>query len=224
MRYTKSNLLLEKRVKERTRELRESQLEVVQRLGKTAEYRDPETGFHILRMARYSATLSKSAGLSPEECEFLLNAAPMHDIGKVGIPDNILLKPAALTPEEFTVITTHTTIGGEILDGSKSRLLQMAREIALTHHEKWDGSGYPKGLIGEEISIYGRIVAIADVFDALTSKRPYKEAWTVEKTMDEIQSKSKQHFDPNLVSLFGEILPEILEIKAQLSEEGGIHG
>lgn len=211
--------LLEQVVHERTREIRDTQLQVVQRLGRAAEYRDNETGRHILRMSHMSALLAAHcSGWSQDDAEVMLHASPMHDIGKIGIPDAILLKPGKLTPEEWTIMQTHTTIGGDILNGDSSDLLRMAREIALSHHEKWDGSGYPLGLVGEAIPLTGRIVALADVFDALTSERPYKKAWTIEDTLQLIRSESGRHFDPQLAALFLQLIPEVLAIRDRYAE------
>jgi putative two-component system response regulator len=211
---------LEEKVLKRTGQLNKSRLEILQRLVKTSEFKDNETGLHIRRMSLYSALLGKAHGLDEEKCELLLNASPMHDLGKVGIPDRILLKPGKLDHEEWEIMKTHTTIGGEILAGGSSELLQMAETIALTHQEKWDGSGYPKGLAGEEIPLEGRITALADVFDALTSERPYKKAWSVEKSVNLIEEESGKHFDPELAAVFLQILPEILKVKERFKEPG----
>jgi len=194
-------------------ELRRTRLQVIQRLGRASEYKDNETGTHILRMSHYSKIMALALGLSENAADNLLHAAPMHDIGKIGIPDSIMLKPGKLTDEEFAIMQKHPEIGAEILGESDSDLIELAKIVSLTHHEKWDGSGYPNGLKGEEIPLEGRIVAIVDVFDALTSKRPYKEAWPVEKAVDLIQSQSGKHFDPKIVALFQSCLPSILEIK-----------
>jgi len=212
------NEVLESRVRERTRELRETRLQIVQRLGRAAEYRDNETGFHILRMSHTTALLARHLGWDQQQCELLLHASPMHDIGKIGIPDHILLKPGKLDPTEWEIMKTHTLIGANILEGDSSDLLTLAREIALTHHEKWDGSGYPKGLKGDAIPPSGRLVAIADVFDALTSERPYKNAWTVEASLDYIRENRGTHFDPAIVDLFLRVVPEILAIRARYAE------
>ncbi|MCB1889837.1 MAG: response regulator [Rhodocyclaceae bacterium] len=193
---------LETLVQRRTAELRETRLQIVRRLGRAAEYRDNETGNHIARMSLVSRMLAAGLGWSEAECELMLEASPMHDVGKIGIPDAILQKPGRLTPEEFEIIKAHPTIGAELLSGDDSELLVMASTIALTHHEKWDGSGYPAGLAGEAIPQAGRIVAVADVFDALTSPRPYKKAWSFEAACDLIRDGRGKHFDPAVVDNF----------------------
>ncbi|SEP72360.1 putative two-component system response regulator [Ectothiorhodospira magna] len=210
--------VLEQMVRERTEEIRNTRLQVVQRLGRAAEYRDNETGYHILRMSHTSELIARHLGWNAAECERMLHASPMHDVGKIGIPDHILLKPGKLSPEEWRIMQTHTTIGGDILGGDESELLYLAREIALSHHEKWDGSGYPLGLEGDNIPMSGRIVALADVFDALTSERPYKKAWTVPDALDLIREGSGQHFDPNLTAIFFKLVPQILEIRDRFAE------
>ena len=210
--------LLEQMVRERTEALHHTRLQVVQRLGRAAEYRDEETGYHVLRMSHICALLAKEIGWDDAQCNLILNASPMHDIGKIGIPDDILLKPGRFEPHEWEVMKTHATIGGKLLEGDDSDLLLMAREIALTHHEKWDGSGYPNGLSGEDIPIAGRIAALSDVFDALTSERPYKKAWTVEAAVDLIKENSEKHFDPALVKVFLRELPRIVAIKEAFAE------
>ena len=199
-------------------ELRRSRLQVIQTLGQAAEYKDNETGMHVIRMSYYARQLALAAGYSAAQAEDLLSAAPMHDVGKIGIPDAILQKPGKLDEEEWKVMRSHAEIGAAIIGEHASGLLKMARLIALTHHEKWDGSGYPKGLKGEEIPHEGRIVAIADVFDALTSVRPYKRAWTVEEAIEAMRRDSGKHFDPQLVELFIANLPAMLEIKEQWRE------
>jgi len=214
------NVILEEKVRERTRELDETRLEIIRRLGRAAEYRDNETGLHIIRMSQYSQLLAVASGMSENEGLMMLNASPMHDIGKIGIPDQILLKQGKLTPEEWEIMKTHASIGAEIMSGHPSPLMQMAREIAITHHEKWDGSGYPKGLKGEEIPLVGRIVALADVFDALTTKRPYKKAWPIEEAIDYIKENTGSHFEPALVDIFLENLDGILTIRAKYPEPG----
>lgn len=212
--------LLEEMVHQRTEELHATRLQVVQRLGMAAEYRDEETGFHILRMSHICALLAREIGWNDEQCDLILNASPMHDIGKIGIPDTILLKPGKFEPHEWEIMKTHAVIGAKLLEGDDSTLMVMAREIALTHHEKWDGSGYPYGLIGEAIPLSGRIAALADVFDALTSTRPYKKAWSVEAAVDLIKESSGSHFDPALVEVFLRKLPDILAISARYAEPG----
>jgi len=210
--------VLEEMVQERTEELRRTRLQVVQRLGMAAEHRDEETGNHILRMSHTSVLLARRLGWNAADCELLLHASPMHDIGKIGIPDAILLKPGRFEPHEWEIMKTHTTIGGRLLAGDDSELMQMARTIAVTHHEKWDGSGYPDGLAGEEIPEVGRIAALADVFDALTSDRPYKQAWPVEEAVDLIRENRGKHFDPELVDVFLEELPAIMDIRTRFAE------
>lgn len=203
--------LLEQRVRERTRELVDTRLDIIRRLGRAAEWRDNETGLHIIRMSQFSQIIGLKAGLSESVADMLLNASPMHDIGKIGIPDRILLKPGKLDADEWTVMQTHAAIGADLLDGNTAELFVMARDIALTHHEKWDGSGYPRGLAGTAIPLVGRIVAIADVFDALTSARPYKKPWSIEAALAFMREQSGRHFDPTLVEHFlaaiGEIAP-----------------
>ncbi|MDD0843396.1 two-component system response regulator [Pseudomonas sp. Gutcm_11s] len=202
----------------RADELHETRLQIVQRLGLASEYKDNETGLHVIRMSHYTHILAKAAGYSEREADDLLNAAPMHDVGKIGIPDAILQKNGKLDDAEWAVMRQHAQIGAEIIGEHDSGLLQMARTIALTHHEKWDGSGYPNGLKGEDIPLAGRIVAIADVFDALTSVRPYKPAWSVEEAVELLRRESGRHFDPQLVELFLSQMPAILEIKARWAE------
>jgi len=199
--------------------LRQTRLEIVQRLGLAAEYKDNETGLHVIRMSHYSQVLARAAGYSEAQAEELLHAAPMHDVGKIGIPDAILRKRGALDDDEWRVMRSHVTIGARIIGEHPSGLLRTAQRIALGHHEKWDGSGYPLGLAGEAIPLEARIVAIADVFDALTSVRPYKAAWTVEDALDLLRRESGRHFDPRLVELFMGCLPDVLAIKARWAEE-----
>ncbi len=210
---------LAEEVRKATAEIVRRERETVIRLSKAAEYRDPETGAHILRMAHYSELIAKALGLSKAEQELLLEAAPMHDIGKVGIADNILLKPGRLTPEEFEVMKQHAVYGHEILKGSQSRVLQAGAEIARDHHEKFDGSGYPNGLAGADIPIFSRIVAVADVFDALTSERPYKKAWTLERASEHIKASSGTHFDPQCVDAFFSNWDAVLEIRQRFTDD-----
>lgn len=209
---------LESMVRQRTKELHHTRLQVVQRLGMAAEYRDEETGNHILRMSHTCALLAREIGWDDSQCDLILNASPMHDIGKIGIPDAVLLKPGKFEPHEWEVMKTHASIGAKLLEGDDSDLMRMAREIALTHHEKWDGSGYPHGLSGEAIPMCGRIAALADVFDALTSERPYKKAWTVAAAVDLIKENRGRHFDPALVDAFLAVLPSIEEIRRHYAE------
>ena len=202
----------------RMEELRETRLQIVQRLGRAAEYKDNETGMHVIRMSHFSQLLALAAGCSPAWAEDLLNAAPMHDVGKIGIPDAVLRKPGPLDADEWATMRRHPEIGAEIIGEHPSGVLQLAREIALAHHEKWDGSGYPRGLAGEAIPLSARIVAIADVFDALTTRRPYKEPWPVQDALDHIAAQAGKHFDPALVALFAPLLPQLLEIRARWAE------
>jgi putative two-component system response regulator len=196
------NDLLERQVRARTQELRDTELEMLQRLGHAVESRDEETGDHIGRIGALSHRLALAAGMSPDEAELVQRASAMHDLGKIAIPDSILRKPAPLEPHERAVMERHTTIGGDLLAGSRSPLVQLAEVIARTHHERWDGTGYPSGLRGEDIPLAGRICAVCDVFDALVSDRPYKRAWTVEEARAELAAQSGRHFDPRLVELF----------------------
>ncbi|ABZ75296.1 response regulator receiver modulated metal dependent phosphohydrolase [Shewanella halifaxensis HAW-EB4] len=212
--------LLEQEVKVRTKELEETRFEIIRRLGRAAEYKDNETGLHVVRMSHYARLLAVQSGLPEYYCELIYNAAPMHDIGKIGTPDSILKKPAKLDATEWVEMQLHAEIGAEIIGEHNDPLLEMARRIALTHHEKWDGSGYPNGLSAEEIPIEGRIVAIADVFDALTSIRPYKKAWTVEATMTLIESEAGKQFDPKLVQHFKQIVDELTKVRDAHNETG----
>ena len=213
------NLILEEKVRARTRELEETRQEAILRLGRAAEYRDNETGMHVIRMSRLSAKLAKKIGLSEDECQLILQAIPMHDVGKIGIPDEILLKPGKLNKDEWAIMKKHPEIGAEILSGSHSAVMKMAESIALTHQERWDGSGYPNNLKGEEIPLAGRIVAICDVFDALTSKRYYKEAFSIEKSMEIIEQSSGKDFESRLVEAFKKALPEMIRIVKELPDD-----
>ncbi len=213
------NNRLEHEVRRRTADLHESQLEVVRRLGRAAESRDYGTGMHITRMSRIAHLIARAARLESDECELLLHAAPMHDIGKIGIPDAILLKPGPLDPDEWEQMKLHTTIGAELLAGSHSPVVQLGEVIALTHHERWDGSGYPQGLAGDAAPVVGRICAIADVFDALISERPYKEAWDHQRAAAEIASQAGRQFDPELVDLFLDLQPSLENLLASSEAE-----
>jgi putative two-component system response regulator len=193
-------------------DLRQSQQEIVHRLALASEYRDTETGRHIERVSRYAEILARAYGLQEEQCALIREAAPMHDVGKIGVPDAVLLKPGSLDRRERQVIETHTRIGSDILTGGTSPLVRLAQEIAASHHERWDGKGYPKGLKTDEISVAGKIVALCDVFDALTSRRPYKRAFTFEEAVTEIRKGRGTQFDPRLTDLFIQVLPQIREV------------
>ena len=209
--------LLEEEVQRRTAELRATQLEVVRRLGQAAESRDRATGEHIERIGRLCHQMGLATGMSVQEAELLRDASALHDLGKIGIPDSVLLKPGEFTAQERELMRTHTLIGAEILAGSSSRLVQVAELIARTHHERWDGSGYPAGLRGEEIPIEGRICAICDVFDALMSERSYKPGWSLEESLAEIHRQSGKAFDPYLVELFLDIAPRLERTRLKIS-------
>lgn len=203
---------LDDMVRSRTSELRRTQLEIVSRLAKAAEFRDKWTGQHITKMSHYCAILGKTIGIKKHLIDLLFHATPMHDVGKIGISDNILLKPSKLSVAEFSTMKNHSRIGAALLAGPNSSLLTVAKNIALTHHEKWDGSGYPQGLAGTNIPLAGRIVAVCDVFDALTSARPYKDPWPIERAIDELKNGRGSHFDPRLVDAFLHSLPKIKRI------------
>ena len=204
-RLFEQNANLEDEVAERTRDLEQARLEILERLALACEYRDDDTQEHAWRIGRTCALLAIGLGLPDREVELIRRAAPLHDVGKVGIPDAILLKPGKLSGEEFETIKTHTTIGAEILSGSRNPLLVMAEQIALTHHERWDGQGYPRRLRSEQIPLSGRIVAVADVFDALTHDRPYKEAWAVREAVAEIFHQAGRQFDADVVAAFSRL-------------------
>ncbi|MFL5884501.1 MAG: CHASE2 domain-containing protein [Thermoleophilaceae bacterium] len=207
--------LLERTVEERTARLHESQIEIVRRLAEASESRDPETGEHIERISEMCRRLASAAGVADEEAELIGYASTLHDLGKIAIPDRILLKPDKLDPDEWEIMKTHAAIGSSMLSGSHSELVQLAEAIALTHHERWDGTGYPTGLRGDEIPLPGRICAICDVYDALRSKRPYKGAWSLDDTLEEIARCSGTQFDPRLVDVFLEMVRS-----AELPERG----
>jgi len=220
------NRVLEQKVLERTAELKDAfetikntSLDTIFRLSRAAEYKDEDTGSHILRMSNYAAAVARKMELNEEMVEGILYAAPMHDIGKIGIPDHILLKPGKLDPDEWEIMKQHTANGGRILEGSGAEFIKLGRVIALTHHEKWDGSGYPKGLKGTQIPLAGRIAAISDVFDALTSKRPYKEAFSLKKSCDIIREGRGSCFDPDVADAFFKAEDEIFEIKERYKDE-----
>jgi len=210
---------LEKTVNLRTHDLLETQLEMVRRLGFAAEYRDTETAQHTIRVGEYARILGQALGIKGEELQNLHHAAPMHDLGKIGIPDAVLLKKGAFTAEERQKMETHTLIGGQILTGARSPLLQTAQKVALHHHERWDGSGYPHKLKGSQIPIEARIVSVADVFDALCIERPYKKPWPLEKALDFLRENSGSMFDPSVIQAFFDHLDAILEAKQSHVEE-----
>jgi len=212
------NRALEAAVRERTRELQETRLEIIQRLSRAAEFRDNETGLHVIRMSHASRIIALELGLPGAEAELLLQAAPMHDIGKIGIPDRVLLKPGKLDEEEWSIMRQHPEIGHGIIGSHTSPLLRMAGDVALTHHERWDGTGYPHGLSGEAIPLAGRIVAVADVFDALTSVRPYKAAWSVEAATAELIRASGRQFEPRIVDAFLARITDILAVTAAFGD------
>jgi len=212
------NRELERKVRERTEELIKTRLEIIRRLGRAAEYKDNETGLHVIRMSHYSRLIAEALGGNGDWVDLVFNAAPMHDIGKIGIPDSILLKKGKLNDDEWKIMRQHPAYGAEIIGEHSSPLMSMAREIALSHHEKWNGSGYPNGLKGEEIPLPGRIIAVADVFDALTTERPYKKAWSVEDAVNLIDEEAGTHFDPQLVPILHSALPEFLDIKERYEE------
>lgn len=210
---------LEQDVAKKTKELSDAldlvkhvSLETIHRLTSAAEYKDDETGDHIKRIGDYTAVIAKQIGFSPDEIENLLYAAPMHDIGKIGVPDRILLKPGKLDDEEWEIMKKHTDIGAQILKGSSAEYIKLAELIAYSHHERWDGTGYPLGLAGEDIPLAGRIVAVVDVFDALVSERPYKLAFSLEKAFAIIESEKGVHFDPKVVDAFFEVKDQIIDI------------
>ncbi|MBF0429055.1 MAG: response regulator [Magnetococcales bacterium] len=203
----------------RNMELEETRVEVIRQLGRAADYRDNETGMHIMRMSHFVHLLAVKSGLSAPEAELMRVAAQMHDLGKIGIPDHILLKPGKLTEEEFKIMKTHAAMGWEIIGKQSAEILNLGALIALTHHEKWNGRGYPRGLQGEEIPLAGRITAIADVFDALTSARPYKKPWSMEDAMAMIVEEFGGHFDPRLAAIFVKCRPEIIDIMERYQEK-----
>jgi len=199
-------------------ELEQSYLDTVQNLARAVEYRDADTGVHLIRITEYCELIAEGLKLPAEQARLILYASPMHDVGKIGVPDHVLLKPGKLNEEEWKIMQDHTVMGAEILGGSKGDILQLAAQIALTHHERWDGSGYPNGLAGPEIPIGGRILAVADVWDALRSKRPYKEVWPVEECRAALEEKRGTHLDPQIVDIFLARLDEILVIEEKTAK------
>ncbi|MBP6097577.1 MAG: response regulator [Methyloversatilis sp.] len=209
---------LAEEVRRATAEIFERERETLNKLARAAEFRDPETGAHILRMAHFSALIARKMGLDEDMQKALLIAAPMHDVGKLGTPDHILLKPGKLDADEFTIMKTHASIGYEILKDSASPYMQLAATIALSHHEKFDGSGYPQALAGEDIPLVGRIVAVADVFDALTSSRPYKTAWNIDRARNFLVEGRGAHFDARCVDALLGCWDEVLDIRARFQD------
>lgn len=205
-------------------EIKSSRLEIIRRLVIASEYRDNETGNHILRMSKYCEVLAKHYGLPLEEIEDIYNASAMHDVGKIGIPDSILRKNGRLTSEEFEIIKTHPIIGADIIGEHETGLLKVAREICIGHHEKWDGSGYPYGCKGEEISLSARIASVADVFDALTTNRPYKNGWPIGQAVEYIRSQSGISFDPEIVEVFSENIVDLLRAKVEFTAHTQMNG
>jgi putative two-component system response regulator len=203
----------------RTDELRETRLQIVQRLGLAAEYKDNETGLHVIRMSHFAKLLGLASGMHETEAEELLHAAPLHDVGKIGIPDRILQKPGKLNDEEWRIMQTHVTIGARIIGEHPRGVLSVAQRVALGHHEKWDGSGYPSGLAGEAIPFEARVVAVADVFDALTSVRPYKKAWSVEEALNYLRDNRGRHFEPALVDRFLTLMDPVRDIMQRWAEQ-----
>lgn len=203
---------LQKKVRDVTQELRETRLEIINKLGIIVEYKDRGTGNHVNHMGAYCNNIAKAYGFNEENSELISHASPMHDIGKIGIPDKIILKPGKLDADEWEIMKSHSQIGADIIGQHENQLLQTAYIIALQHHEKWDGTGYPKGLKGEDISIYARIVTVADVFDALISDRPYKKAWDVDRAVNQIFTEEGKTFDPQVVVAFRKALPDIRKI------------
>ena len=214
---------LEQKLEERTEEIVLTRMEVIRQLGRAAEYKDNETGTHILRMSAYTKIISKKIGLDNVRAELIFLSAPMHDIGKIGTPDHILRKECELTPEEWEIVKAHPLHGAEIIGNHQSALLQTARVVALTHHERFDGTGYPYGIKGFDIPLAGRIVAIADVFDALTSQRPYKEPWNLDRAVEYLVAQKGKHFDPELVDAFLACMDEIKEVMAKFHDEPETH-
>lgn len=212
---------LERMVRQRTWELNLSRQQIIRRLGRASEYRDDETGYHVLKVAHYAKLIAEKHGLGPHACSILFSTAPLHDVGKIGISDSILLKPGKLDDKEMQIMQQHPVIGARIIGSHDNELLESARSIALSHHEHWNGKGYPHGLRGEDIPLEGRIVAIADVFDALLSFRPYKQPCSLEQAVAIMDEGDGSQFDPQLMRAFRSALPEILKIKAKYADERG---
>ncbi len=213
------NEILEEKVVERTAQVVDTQFEIIRRLARAGEYRDNETGMHVIRVGKGTQLLARALGHGEEFSELAMHASTMHDVGKIGVPDRVLLKPGKLDDEEWSFMRSHAEIGGNILQDHTSDVMQMAQVIAVSHHEKWDGTGYPYGLRGDDIPVEGRITAICDVFDALTSHRPYKKAWPVERAVEEIKRCAGTHFDPQFVPKFVDVLPGIVKLRETYSDE-----
>ena len=210
---------LDRKVRERTRELNDTRLQIVHLLGRAAEYKDEDAGLHVIRVGNYSYLLAIAAGMDEADANLLLNAAPLHDIGKIGVPDSILQKTGKLDAHEWKLMKKHCEIGARIIgENTGSKLLDLASVVTMNHHEKWDGSGYPKGLKGKEIPLAGRIAALADVFDVLTTTLPYRRSWSLEEAIELVKNEAGHHFDPDLVRHFFDILPDILKVKDQYSD------
>ena len=212
---------LEEKVIQRTKEIEDTKLQIIRILGRAAEFKDNETGMHVIRMSHYSKLIASV--LSPEDkkwVDLIFKAAPMHDIGKIGIPDHILQKEGSLDEDEWKIMKDHPNFGAKIIGDDKNELLRLAGEIALAHHEKYDGTGYPRGLKGKDIPLSARIITIADVFDALTTKRPYKEAWDTQTALQYMEKNTGKHFDPEIFAVFKSIIPQVMQIKEKYSETG----
>lgn len=205
-------------VQEKTKALRETQLEIINILGRASDYKDSDTGLHVHRVQEYCYEIGRALGMDEETADLLRNVAPMHDVGKLGIPDHVLKKPGKLDPDEWRTMQAHTLIGDEILGNQESELLRAAKIVAMEHHERVDGKGYPKGLMGDQINLFSKIVAVSDVFDALTSVRPYKAAWATEKAVELIQNERGKQFDEQVVDAFLQVLSRILEIRRAFSD------
>jgi len=216
-----SQKILREEIRLKHSQVEQSRQQIIRKLCQAAEFRDNETALHVVRMSHYSYVLAKSMGLNESEAELIHQASPMHDIGKIGIPDAILLKQGKLSDSEFSIMKQHPQMGAKILEGEDYPLANTARDIALYHHEKWNGSGYPHGLKGDEIPLSARIVAVADVFDALTSSRPYKEAWSIASAIEFIDTQRGEHFDPDVVDAFHAGFEEILKLKTRYADGHG---
>lgn len=212
---------LEDKVLQRTEQLYSTQLKLIDSLAKSTDYRETKTGSHVSRMSQYVIIVARGLGLSQEECELIQQASPLHDLGKVAIPDEILLKSDELNESEWETIKSHTDVGAQLLSGHDSKLMKVAATIAQTHHERWDGSGYPTGLKGEEIPLFSRIVAVCDVFDALTSERPYRESWKISKALSYLRDQSGSQFDPKVVAVFEAVIDQILACRQADIDNGG---